>query len=152
MGFGGLPVKVFFRKMEQVDAVAVQEHLPLSITTDTTGIVAYDLVSRETVAVFVCQDWTSTSVQVHQVILNPMVLRHGFLEECATYVFTQAGRLKMYGLVPENNKRALSVNRKIGFKELVRLEDAADVGVDYVLMELKREDCPYWKPVNELAA
>ena len=148
----GVPVRVRFRPLAPVDVSAAQEYLPFAATTDTVGIVAYDEVSRETVAVFICQDWTPTSVQVHQAILNPLVLRHGFLEECASYVFTQAGRKKLYGLVPENNKKALKLNHKLGFRELIRLEDACDEGVDYVLMELKREDCPYWKPVNILAA
>ena len=84
--------------------------------------------------------------------MNKMVFRHGWLEAIADYIFTQAGKLKMYGLVPATNLAAQSVNKKIGFKELIRLEDAYDVGIDYVLMELKREDCPYWKAINEKAA
>lgn len=146
-------MKVVFRKFEpSCDLLSIQEVLPLSLTTDTTGIVAYDSVSRETVAVFIAQNWTPTSVQVHQAILNTMVLRHGWFEEIAKYIFTQAGRLKMYGMVPSNRLKALSLNKKCGFVEKVRLEDAADVGVDFIVMELKREDCPYWESINQKAA
>lgn len=146
-------MKVAFRKFEpSCDMLTLHGVLPLSLTTDTTGIVAYDKVSRETVAVFVAQNWTPTSVQVHQAILNPLVLRHGWFEEIGHYIFTQAGRLMLYGLVPSDRPKALSVNLKCGFKEIVRLKDAADVGVDFILMELKREDCPFWKSVNQKAA
>jgi hypothetical protein len=152
VGHGRIPVNVQYRQLAMADIEAVVDVLSLSPTLDTSGIVAYDPVSHETLAVFIAQDWTTTSVQVHQAVHNPVVFRHKWLEEIASYIFTQAGRLKMYGLVPSNNENAISVNLKIGFKEMVRLEDAYDVGVDYVLMELKREDCPYWKPVNEMAA
>ncbi len=84
---------------------------------------------------------------VHQLIINPMVLRpkYEFLSSAALWFFTHAGLLKLYGLVPENNWKARSLNEKFGFKEICILEDAYAKGVDYILMELKREDCPYWK-------
>lgn len=145
-------MNVSYRPLNPMDYPFIKELLPLAITTDTTGIVASNTDNGEVLAIFVCQDWTPTSVQVHQTILNPMVLRHGYFEECAYYIFTLAGRLKMYGLVPDNNKKALSVNEKIGFKEIARLEDACDVGVDYILMELKRDECVYWKPASQKAA
>jgi hypothetical protein len=145
-------VNVQFRALVPVDLAEVVKHLPMAVTTDTAGLVAYDPQTQEYLAFLICQDWTETSVQVHQVILKSMVLRHGWLEECATYVFSQAGKLKMYGLVPANNETALSMNTKSGFKELIRLEDAYAKGVDFVLMELKREDCPFWKTANEMAA
>ncbi len=143
-------MKVRYRAMHPVDLDEVLEHLPLAVSTDMTGMIAYDTETAETVGAFVCQDWSPTSVQVHQYITRSMVLRHGFLEACADYIFTKAGRMKMYGLVPETNKNAISLNKKIGFTELVRMTDACDVGVDYVLMELKRENCPFWQPVKQV--
>jgi hypothetical protein len=143
-----LAVKVKYRPLALVDISALEGILPINITSDTAGFVAYDIVSRETVGAFVCQDWTKNSVQVHQAILNPMVIRHGFYEECADYIFSFAGRKKAFALVASDNKKALSVNRKIGFTEITRLIDAVTDGVDYVVMELKREECRYWKPVR----
>ena len=146
-------MNVGFRDLiPNLDLPKICAHMPISPTLDTRGIVAYNSDDSDYLAMFIAQDWTPTSVQVHQVILKPMVLRHRWFEEIASYIFTNAGRLKMYGLVPSNNKRAISVNLKVGFTEVARLEEACDVGVDYVLMELRREDCPYWKPVNQLAA
>jgi hypothetical protein len=145
-------VNVSFRSLSPADLMDVAEELALSPTIDTTGIVAYDPDTHETLAVFACMDWTMTSVQVHQVVRNKMVFKHEWLETIAEYVFTKCGRRKMYGLVPSSNIKAQTVNHKIGFTEIVRLEDAYDVGIDYVVMELKRENCPYWKPVNKMAA
>jgi hypothetical protein len=132
------------------DLETVLKHMPYSVTQTTTGMVAYDDNTAETVAIFLCEGWTKTSVQVHQVIINPMVLRHGFFEECARYVFTIAARKTMYGLVPSNNAKALSVNEKIGFTEIAILEDAYDEGIDYILMELKRDNCNFWVLPEEL--
>ena len=72
-------------------------------------------------------------------------MREGIHSAAASYVFTQAGRLKMLGYVPADNEKALKLNKHLGFTELVRIEDGYKLGVDYVLMELKRENCPYWR-------
>jgi RimJ/RimL family protein N-acetyltransferase len=49
----------------------------------------------------------------------------------------------MYGLVPANNEKALRLNKKMGFTEAIRLKEAYTAGVDYVLMELRKENCKY---------
>ena len=139
-------MKVKFRAFVPVDAVTVRTKMPYAMTEATTGIVAYEADTSETLAVFLAEDWTQTAVSVHQVILNTMVLRHRWLEEIGHYVFTQAGRKKMFAVVPDNHAKALSLNEKIGFERVARLEDAYAEGVDYIVMELKRENCPYWVP------
>lgn len=144
-------MKVRFRSIIPDDYAWLCSQMTLNITSDTTGFIAFDGDTYDALAAFVCQDWTPTSVQVHQVILKTMVLRHGYLEECADYIFNKAGRLMMLGVVPANNKQALSINKKIGFTEKARIEDAYDVGVDYVLMELKRDNCKYWIPAKKAA-
>lgn len=55
----------------------------------------------------------------------------------------------MHSLVPANNTKALSVDKKIGFKEVTRLKDAFKQGVDYVLLEMRKEDCKYFNEVNQ---
>lgn len=137
-------MKVGFRKFVPADAFTVKQKMPYALTESTTGIVAFDKDTAETLAVFMAENWTATSVSVHQVILNSMVLRHGWLEEIANYIFTQAGRKKMYAVVPDGHTKALSLNEKIGFQQVARLDDAVDEGIDYLVLELKRENCPYW--------
>lgn len=148
MGKWGPAVKIVFRPLIPDDIITVQRYLPFVFNPSTRGIVAYDQNTHLTAAVFIAQEWTKTSVQVHQVIIRPMVIRHGWFEEIADFMFNRAGRLKLYALVPDNNPRALAVNEKCGFVEKARLEDAYDIGVDYIVMELKREDCPFWHQVT----
>lgn len=114
----------------------------LNLCADTTGIIAVD-ANGTRMAATVMDTWTETSVQVHFIIDNPMVLRHKFFEEVSKFVFDTSKRLIMYGLVPANNEKSLRVTAKIGFKELTRLKDAFKQGIDYVLLELRKEHCNF---------
>lgn len=138
-------MKVRFRAFTPADVASVRLKMAYALTESTRGIVAYDPDTAETLAVFIAEGWTDSSVSVHQIIFKTMVLRHGWLEEIATFIFTTAARKKMYGMVPASNHKAISLNEKIGFKQVARLEQAVDENTDYIIMELKREDCPYWK-------
>lgn len=122
----------------------MKQAMPFTATEHQNGIVAYNAENHDTLGVLVAQEWTHTTCIVHWVILNKFILRHGFLEEIANWLFTTAFRTKIYAPVNSDNEASLSVCEKLGFKEKTVLEDAYDDGVDIVLMELKREDCPYW--------
>jgi hypothetical protein len=43
--------------------------------------------------------------------------------------------------VPANNEKAVKFNKHIGFTIKTVMEEAFEDNVDYLLMELKREDC-----------
>ena len=137
-------MKVQFRSFVPADVLTVRKKMAYTLTESTRGIVAYDTETAETLAVFLAEGWTQNVAVVHQVILKTMVLRHGWFEEISEYMFTYAARKKLYTLVPSNHKKALSLNAKLGFKQIARLEDAISDGVDNLVLELKREDCPYW--------
>lgn len=137
-------MKVKFRAFAPCDLVTVRKHMPYAMTEATTGIVAYDMETSETLALFMAEDWTQTACSVHQVIIKTMVLRHKWFEEIANYLFTQAGRKKVFTVVPDGHKKALQLNEKLGFQQVARLSDAVAEGIDYLVLELKREDCPYW--------
>jgi hypothetical protein len=138
-------VNVNFRPFVPADLLTIKQAMPFSASENMNGIVAYNRDNCETLAVLVAQEWTYTCCYVHQVILKTFVIRHGWFEETAKWLFSQANRLKLYALVPSDNDRAAKLNAKLGFKELIRLEQAYDVDEDFILMELKREECPYWK-------
>jgi hypothetical protein len=148
-------VKVRYRPLVPADMLTVRQYMPFSPSQNTRGIVAYDPDEQATLAIFIAQEWTATSVQVHQVIIKPLVIRHGWFGEIAEWIFLKAARRTMYASVPGNNEKALALNKKLGFKEVVRLKDAYDFGVDFVIMELRREDVPmkFWKSseLEELA-
>ena len=138
-------MKVLFRPFAPADLLTMKQAMPFSASENQNGIVAYDAETHRTLAVLVAQEWTFTACFVHWVVLNKMVFKHGFIEEIANWLFTVANRRKVYALIQSDNKNSISVCEKMGFKEKSVLEEAYDEDIDFVLMEAKREDCPYWK-------
>jgi len=94
-------------------------------------------------AVAVFDSFSPDGCNVHWAIANPMVLRHNFLETIAHYLFVTRERKRIYGLVPSNNARALKFDKHIGMREIARIPHAMGEGVDYIVMTMLREDCPW---------
>lgn len=117
--------------------------VPVLRVEDTTGIIAGDLDTDRIVGACVMDNWTANSVQCHFMLTSPLVLKHGFLECCFHAMFKHANVTRVYGLVPSNNEKAIKLNTHMGFVEKTRLEDAYDEGVDFILYELKRENCRF---------
>jgi hypothetical protein len=110
---------------------------------DTTGIVAVDLDTNQTIGACIMDNWTANSVQCHLMMTTPLLLRHQFLECCFDFMFNSMGVNRVYGLVPANIEKAVKLNTHMGFTVKARLEEAFEVGVDYLLMEMKRENCRF---------
>jgi len=121
----------------------INRALPIMQVEDTSGLVA--ISDNKPVGALILDNWTETSVQGHFYIKDPMVLRSDFLEYCCDYVFNVRDRKALYALVPGNNEKALKLDVHMGFTEKCRFEGAFAEGVDYVIMELKRENCKYLK-------
>ncbi len=133
--------------MTEQDFDAARLVMPLILKEDIKGVASVDPDTGEFWGAVVCEDWTVTSVCCHIVLEHPFrALRDGIINEVAEYVFNQDGRIKIIGTVPGDNDAAVKLNKKIGFKEIFRIEEGYDWGIDYIIMELKREDCPYWTP------
>jgi RimJ/RimL family protein N-acetyltransferase len=110
---------------------------------DTGGIMAIDSTTDTTVGACLFDNWTNNSVQCHFMITTPMVLKHGFLEACFDFMFNVGNVSRVYGLVPGNNTKAIKFNEHMGFTIKATMEEAYDVGIDYLLMEMKRENCRF---------
>jgi hypothetical protein len=106
---------------------------------DSVGLMAYD--DTGIVGACVADSFTVTTCIVHIAVINPMILRHGFLEQIAEYLFIHRDRRKIIGIVPSDNVKALKLNKHIGFEKVAQLADFYDVGVDYVILELERDKC-----------
>ena len=132
--------------MQEEDWKAACRAMPMTLKEDTRGVASVDPETGDFWGAVVCEDWTVTSVCCHIVVENRRAFRDGLHRELADYVFNQAGRIKIIGTVPADNDAALKLNRHLGFREICRIEEGYDWGIDYVLMELKKEDCPYWAP------
>ncbi len=132
----------------------VQQHQDtLVLTGNTCGIIAVDLNTHEKVAACIMDTWTANSVHIHQILLKPMVLRYHFLECLFNYMFIARDVGIVYGVVPSDNPKSIKLAKHFGFTELMVLKDAWAVGVDKVMLELKRENCRYIaQPTQEKAA
>ena len=86
--------------------------------------------------------WTPSSAQIHSWISNPMALReHILTREVFKYIFVQSNRSVVFGVTPAHLSRALSLNKRIGLKEIYRVKDGWDLGVDMVIQEMRKETC-----------
>lgn len=115
------------------------------LTPTTTGIVAYDEDTGDIKGMAAFDNWTETSVQAHLAIDSPMVLRHGLIQEMAEYVFNTAGREIILSTVPASNKKSVKIVTHIGMSMVHSIKDGFKLGVDYLLFELRKEDCRWLK-------
>jgi hypothetical protein len=106
---------------------------------DTTGIVAVNSDTGELLACCVLDNWKANAVNGHFIILNPIVIRHGFLKKIVDYVYTDRDKRIIIGLVAESNKKALRLNKHFGFEQIARIEDVFLDGSAYIIMVLERE-------------
>jgi len=130
----------------------VRERARPLLCEDTCGIIALG-DTGEIMAAAVFDNFTNSSCMTHLAIDNPIVIRSGFLTEVANYLFHTRGRIVIFGTTPSDNKRALKFNKHMGWTEIYRVKDAYDVGVDYVVQEIRKEDCKWLldEPSEEVA-
>lgn len=64
-----------------------------------------------------------------------------FLFAAFDYPFNQLKLNMVLGPVAGDNARALKLDAHLGFKEVARVKDGWDDGVDLIVLGLKREDC-----------
>jgi len=141
-------MKLEFRKFHgPQDWGWINQQVGILRCEDTDGIMAIDTDTNETVGACIMDNWTQNSVQCHFMISSPLVLKHDFLGCCYDFMFNVKGVKYIYGLVPANNEKAVKLNAHMGFTEKARLEEAYETGVDYLLLELKKENCKYLAPL-----
>lgn len=116
---------------------------------DSQGIVAYN--GDQIVACCVADSFTRHGCNVHIAVDNPLVLRHGFLQEVSRHLYDTCGRHRLFGLVPATNEKALKFDQHIGFSEIARIPDGFADGVDYVVLCMEREQCRWLDDVREAA-
>lgn len=107
---------------------------------DTQGIVAYDDSDGHIAGVVVMDSWTPSGCQTHFAIDNPMCIRRGLFREVAYHIHVACQRRYIFGLIPANNERAHKFDLKMGFREVARIPDGFNEGVDYIVVRLAKED------------
>ncbi len=127
----------------------MEERTHLIACEDSHGFVL--MRNGEILGATVFDSWTSNSCHGHIAIEDPKITRR-LLRVTFDYVFIYANRGVMIATVIGNNTRALRLVKGIGFKELFRVEDGHKLGVDTVVLEMRRENCRWITPVNKKAA
>lgn len=140
----------FARMTTQEQWAWFKERTHVILCEDTQGIVAMD-ESGSILAILVADSFSPDSCNVHMAVDNPMVIRHGFLNEVARHLFITCGRNHIFGLVPSNNTKAIKFDKHIGFEEVARIPDGVGSGTDYVVLRMDKETCP-WLEQKEKAA
>jgi hypothetical protein len=82
----------------------------------------------------------ATSIGVHMAGFVPGWANRDFLWVAFDYPFVQLSVKRVFGQVPESNKLALEVNRKLGFKEVARISGVFPCG-DLVVVSMHRDEC-----------
>lgn len=137
----GLPVTIEPLRGEHWQWVKDRAHPVLC--EDTTGFVAKR--GDDIVGAIVLDSWSANSCLSHVAIEDPHVVRR-LVRTAADFVFVHSGRQVVTGLTPADNEEALRLNKGIGFREVYRIKDGYKPGIDYVLQEMRREECRWLKP------
>jgi hypothetical protein len=85
-------------------------------------------------------NFTPVSVMAHMAGFKPMWLSRAFLWVFFDYPFVQLNLKKILACVSSGNPRALAIDKRIGFREVVRVSDVYGDG-DLVLLEITRAEC-----------
>jgi RimJ/RimL family protein N-acetyltransferase len=116
---------------------------------DSAGIVAYRGDEIQAVATF--DTFTVNACNMGIAIMNPMVIRRGFLGEIARHLFTVCDRKRVFAYVAETNKRSLKFVEKAGARIVATIPDALDEGVGYTVFCFTEDEC-LWIEQNKRAA
>lgn len=125
------------------DWYQIAEHMDITFGGDTGGMVLEQ--DGRIAAASIFDNWTYNTVNMHMLILNPRdMVRNKFHHAVFDYIFTTSGRKYMLGFIADSNKRSLRLAKRFGCTEKARIEEGYASGIDLVITELKRENCPYW--------
>lgn len=119
----------------------VIDRVPMKRVQDTCGIVATE--NEKIVGAVIFDNFLNSSVQATIIIENPMAVRRGLIDEAFKRVFVDCDKKLIYVLVAENNVKSLKLSDRLGFKEVMRIPDGYSDGIDFIVKELRREDCAH---------
>jgi RimJ/RimL family protein N-acetyltransferase len=83
------------------------------------------------------------SMEIHFASFVPNFVRQEMLWAVFSYIFKVRKIKKLFGRVPENNKRARKFNKHLGFKEEAIIDDVYPGGEGLVVMGMYEENCKY---------
>lgn len=131
----------------------LQERIGLPWSTDFIALGRVQ--DGKLVGVVGYNNFTGTSCHMHMAGEGRCMNRE-FLREAFRYPFETLDLTMVFGIVPSGNIRALGIDRKLGFRELIYIPGAHPDGGIHIL-QMKRDECrwlrkPDGKEVNSEAA
>lgn len=82
--------------------------------------------------------WTENACWMHVAFDGPHGLTRALWRAAFEYPFTHCGKDAVYGLTPKHLTDALSMNRKLGFRQIAET-------VDCIMFEMKADECRWLK-------
>jgi RimJ/RimL family protein N-acetyltransferase len=94
----------------------------------------------ELIGVVGYNNFTGTSCHMHMAGDHPRWITREFIHAAFSYPFETLGLTMVFGVVPSGNIRALRIDAKLGFRELLYIPGAHPDGGIHIL-QMKREEC-----------
>jgi RimJ/RimL family protein N-acetyltransferase len=88
--------------------------------------------------------WRPSAVCVHIALDDRLALKY-LLRPAFRIPFLGWGANTLIGTVKSNNAAALELDLNLGFKEIGRVSDGWDFGVDMVILAMRRDECRWLK-------
>lgn len=88
--------------------------------------------------------WWPNAAHMH-VALDSATACRALLQPAFRYVFGIAAKALAIGVVPAHNAKSLRFAKSVGFSETHRIRDGWEQGDDMVVLELRREDCRFFR-------
>jgi RimJ/RimL family protein N-acetyltransferase len=99
------------------------------------------------IAVVGYNNFTGTSCHMHMAGDDSRWMSRQFIQEAFEYPFGLLDLTMVFGIVPSGNVRALGIDRKLGFRELLYIPGAHPDGGIHIL-QMKREECRWLRIRN----
>lgn len=118
----------------------IEERTKAVLTRDARAVVAEE--DGQIVGMVAFDAWTENAAQAHMAVVHPGVwlrlLRPGF-----HYVFEQAKKGILVGVIPSHNEASVRFSMGLGFKPIARIRDGWAPNDDMVMLEMRRETCRF---------
>lgn len=82
-----------------------------------------------------------SAIVVHMAGIEDGWATRDFLWMVFHYAFVQQGVRKLLGFVSSSNLRALSIDRRLGFREVARVTDVLPDGSDLIILAMTKNQC-----------
>lgn len=118
---------------------------------DFQALVRISDVTQQIIGVVAFNGFCGNVCSVHLAGDGNWVSRE-FIRKVFDYPFRQLNLVAIVAPIAATNERALRFDKHFGMREVHRIKDGWEAGVDLILLEMRKEDCRYLEEENhELA-